>query len=94
VKSEPGPPMTLGGAAAAQVRFICCDRRPFDPNGSAAYHRQRRTAPSHAQGATLFVLLQPLPFSTRLKMPGLGAEPLSTAVLSVTLDGQPTSSPV
>jgi hypothetical protein len=29
VKSEPGPPMTLGGAAAARVRFIvwCLERR-------------------------------------------------------------------
>jgi hypothetical protein len=46
-----------------------------------------RLSPSIAQGATLFVSLQPTPFSTRLP-PGL-----FTAVLSVTLEGQDTSNP-
>jgi hypothetical protein len=47
-----------------------------------------RIRPSHAQGATLFVLLQPLPFRTRFP-PGL-----FTAVLLVTFEGQLTNSPM
>jgi len=57
---------------------------------------KRVTAPTHqprvgllrVQGATLFVLLQPVPFSKRLTML------LSVAVLSVTLEGQPTTIPL
>jgi hypothetical protein len=46
-----------------------------------------RVSGRHTQGATLLVLLQPVPSSTRLP------NPFPTAVLFVTFEGQDTTSP-
>src|SRR5215469_2306125 len=54
--------------------------------GVTAPSQRPHLRPSHAQGATLFVSLQPLPIRERFGAPGL----LLTDVLSVTLEGQVT----
>jgi hypothetical protein len=86
---EPWPAVTtLEGASPYRARFrqraTIVPRRFFLVEREAAGQRVR---PSHAQGATLFVLVQPLP--SRLRFGGM----LFTAVLSVTLEGQPTPIP-
>ena len=60
--------------------------RPLDTRAQRLARADPRLRSPNAQGATLFVLLQPSPFSTRFV-------PLFTAVLLVTLEGQDTESP-
>lgn len=52
--SEPGPPMTLGGAAAAQVRFIvwckgCAHQVELDPAEMAARYGADTPVPDWAE---------------------------------------------
>lgn len=70
------------------------ERAAPSDSGPSTIPELRRAAlrPSRAQGATLFVLLQPSPDSSMFGKPGR-AVPLPIAVLSVTLEGQATEIP-
>ena len=64
VKSEPGPPMTLGGAAAAQLRFIvwckdCQHQVEPDPGEMAERYGTATTVLDWSERLVWFPLRQP-----------------------------------
>jgi hypothetical protein len=108
-KAEAELPIIVPLVAQSQKKSVrTVWERPFDPNGTrhTIGRGVPRIRPSHAQGATLFVLLQPLPFSTRFPpalftfegqltnspMPGKGL--VSVTVLPITVLPWPTCIPV
>src|SRR5438552_3973017 len=58
MKSEPGPPMTLGGAAAAQVRLIvwckACHHQVEPANGVISCRRGWHKCRSRRNGTTIW----------------------------------------
>jgi hypothetical protein len=64
MKSEPGPPMTLGGAAAAQLRFIfwckdCQHQVEPDPAEMAQLYGSARTVPRLTRAAGVLHVREP-----------------------------------